>query len=165
MKIDFGSIPIEESKRALSKRSVGRHKLRPPVKWSLPALLVVLAFCLTPTFAQAQQPEYIQPWILLEEADFHFDVQFAVVKCSPSSDPVILLNAFNEAGNVDRIGFTFDLTDAQNNQATIEVPEFAIGQAQMFQASCDSDEYSHLRLAIPEGVDPATISIDITYNR
>ena len=115
--------------------------------------------------AKAQDPEYIQMWHPLEEAEFQFDVTFAVVKCTADSKPIILLNAFNEAGNVDKIGFTLELTDANDNQATIEVAKFEIGKAQMQIASCDSDEYSNLRLDVPEGIDPATLSIKITYNK
>ena len=127
-------------------------------------MLTLIMFLPSGLFAQSE-PEFIQMWHPLEEAEFQFDVTFAVVKCTADSKPIILLNAFNEAGNVDKIGFTLELTDANDNQATIEVAKFEIGKAQMQIASCDSDEYSNLRLDVPEGIDPATLSIKITYNK
>ena len=115
--------------------------------------------------AQAQEgPEYIQGWAPLEEAEFHFDVMFAVVKCSPGAEPVILLNAFNEGGNVQSIGFTLALEDASGNKATIEVPKFEIGNADMQIATCEGDA-PHLKLAMPDGINPANFSIEITYNK
>lgn len=115
--------------------------------------------------AKAQEPEYIQNWLPLEEAEFHFDVFFAVVKCSADSEPMVLLNAFNEAGNVDSIGFTLELTDDAGNEATVEIAKFDIAKATMHIASCDSDEHSNLKFAVPEGLDPATMKIAITYNK
>lgn len=116
--------------------------------------------------ASAQsEPEYLKFWTALEEAEFYFDTMFAVVKCDENASPQILLNAFNEAGNVSEIGFTLELTDANGNSATVEVPKFAIGQAEMQIASCESDENAHLRLPLPDGIDGATVEIEITYNK
>ena len=115
--------------------------------------------------AQAAGNETIMPWTALEEADFYFDVSFTVVKCNPVSKPEILLNAFNEGGNVDAVGFTLKLTDKDGNEATVEIEKFTIGQAEMFIASCSTSDYENLRFEVPEGLDPSSISIDITYNK
>lgn len=116
--------------------------------------------------ANAQtQPEYIQNWTPLEEAEFQFDVFYAVVKCHPFSDPMIFINAFNEAGNVDAIGFTLEFQDEAGNKATVEIEKFEIGKAEMYVPSCRNDDHSNLKFEVPDGLDPATLSIEITYNK
>ncbi len=131
-------------------------------------LLISLLFFSGPDRAQAQsesEPDYIQGWTALEEAEFHFDVLYAVVKCSPDSKPMILLNAFNEGGNVKSIGFTLNFTDGKGKKAQHIVKKFDIEFADMQIASCDSDEYENLKFAVPEGLDAASLSIEITYNK
>lgn len=115
--------------------------------------------------AQAAGNETIVPWTALEEADFYFDVSFTVVKCNSLAKPEILLNAFNEGGNVDEVGFTLNLTDKDGNEATVEIEKFAIGQAEMFIGTCMNDDYANLKFEVPDGLDPASIKIDITYNK
>ena len=119
---------------------------------------------LNSSYAQTE-PEYIQGWKALEEAEFHFDVLYAIVKCSPDSKPMILLNAFNEGGNVDSIGFTLDFTDGNGKKAQHIIEKFDIEFADMQIASCTSDEYKNLKLDVPEGLDVSSLSIKITYNK
>lgn len=109
------------------------------------------------------EPEFIQNWTQLEEAEFYFDVSYAVVKCSPTSKAKVLLNAFNEGGTYTKVGFKLALKDAAGNKAAIEIPLFASKLGDMFIASCDSDNHSNLRFDVPEGIDASTMTIEITY--
>ncbi len=132
-------------------------------------LILSLFFISVPQPSQAQsenqEPEFIQGWKALEEAEFHFDVMYAVVKCNPDSQPMILMNAFNEGGNVSSIGFTLDFTDGNGNTAQHIIEKFDIEFADMQIASCDSDDNAHLKFAVPDGLDAASLSIEITYNK
>lgn len=109
------------------------------------------------------EPEFIQNWTPLKEAEFHFDVSYAVVKCSPTSKAKVILNAFNEGGSYSKVGFKLALKDAAGNKATVEIPLFATKLGDMFIASCDSDNHSNLRFDVPEGIDASTMIIEITY--
>ncbi len=127
--------------------------------------LTCMVFSLSFSYGHAQDPEYIQGWTALEEADFYFDVTYAVVKCSSDASPVILLNAFNEGGNVSSIGLVLELTDANGNESVIEVPTFDIAFAEMQIAGCDSSENGHLKFDVPDGMDATSLSIEITYQK
>ncbi|MFC2110041.1 hypothetical protein ACFLRU_05815 [Bacteroidota bacterium] len=135
---------------------------------SLKKLLKVSLFALVVSFSTAiysqNPPEFIQEWHPLEEAEFHFDVSAAVVKCSPTSNAVVLLNAFNESGAHPKVGFTFDLTDASGNKAQVTIPLFSTQLGDMMMSSCESDVNSNLKFEVPAGIDAATMKIDISYN-
>lgn len=116
--------------------------------------------------SQAQSdPEVIQNWQRLEEADFYFDVSYSVVKCSADATPIILLNAFNEGGAVSAIGFTLKISDKAGNSATVEIDKFNTGFGDMYIASCGSEEHSNLKFNVPDGIDATSLSIEITYNK
>ena len=126
---------------------------------------ILMITLLLPLGMTAQsEPEIIQEWTPLEEAEFHYDVSYTVVKCSPTSTPVVLLNAFNEGGTYTNVGFTLELTDAGGNTAEVVIPLFQCNFADMFIASCDSDEHANLRFDVPDGIDASSFSITITYN-
>ena len=109
------------------------------------------------------EPVYIQNWTQLKEADFHFDVSYAVVKCSPTSKAKVLLNAFNEGGSYTKVGFKLALKDANGNKAIVEIALFTTKLGDMFIASCNKDDYANLRFDVPEGIDATTMKIEITY--
>jgi hypothetical protein len=111
-------------------------------------MLSLIVFLPSGLFAQTE-PEFIQNWTFLEEAEFHFDVSYAVVKCNPVADPVVIMNA---------------ISDDAGNTAEVEIPLFATKLGDMFIASCESDDHSNLRFAIPAGIDAATMKMAITYN-
>ena len=116
------------------------------------------------TLVSAQtQPELIKNWTPLKEAKFHFDVSYAVVKCSPISKAKVLLNAFNEGGAYPKVGFKLELKDAAGNKATVEIPLFETKLGDMFIASCDSVKHANLMFDVPQGIDPRTMTIEITY--
>jgi hypothetical protein len=128
-------------------------------------LLLASGLMIVFTFqAKAQEPEVIQNWTPLEEAEFHFDVSYAVVKCNPDADPVVIINAFNEGGTYSKVGFSLAISDAAGNTAEIEIPLFATKLGDMFIASCASDDHANLRFAVPAGIDAATMKMAITYN-
>lgn len=126
---------------------------------------ILMITLLLPLGMTAQsEPEVIQQWTVLEEAEFYFDVSYTVVKCSPTATPVVLMNAFNEGGIETNVGFTLALTDANGNTAEVTIPLFQSNLADMFIASCDSDEHANLRFEVPQGMDANSLSISITYN-
>ena len=128
-------------------------------------LILGMVLLSIPFYSSAQsEPEYIQNWTPLEEADFYYDVSYAVVKCSADSKPVVLLNSFNEGGAYAQVGFTLAIEDGAGNTAEVVIAPFASKLGDMFIASCDSDEHANLRFAVPDGIDPKTMKIDITYN-
>ena len=124
------------------------------------SLIMFLPFGL---FAQTE-PEFIQNWKSLEEAEFHFDVSYAVVKCNPVAEPVVIMNAFNEGGTYPKVGFKLAISDDAGNTAEVDIPLFATKLGDMFIASCQSEDHSNLRFTVPAGIDPATMKIAITYN-
>jgi hypothetical protein len=118
------------------------------------------------TLVSAQtEPQFIQNWTQLEEAKFYFDVSYAVVKCSPTSKAKVLLNAFNEGGTYQKVGFKLTLKDAAGHEAQVEIPLFKTKLGDMFIASCNSDDHANLRFDVPVGIDAATMTIAITYNK
>jgi hypothetical protein len=112
--------------------------------------------------AQAE-PEVLKNWTVLEEADFYFDVSFAVVKCSPNAKALILINTFNEDGTNPKVGFTLDFSDESGNTAQVIVAPFASKLGDMFIANCNSEDHSNLKIEYPENIELATLKIDITY--
>lgn len=110
--------------------------------------------------AQAQtEPEYIQNWTALPEAEFHFDTAFALVKCSPDSAPVIFLEVFNEGGNVNNISFELIIGDKDRNTATVEIPSFQIAPSKYIRPKCGDAGTDFLKIAAPEGIDANSMFI------
>ena len=99
----------------------------------------------------------------LEEAEFHFDVSYAVVKCNSTEVPVVIMNAFNEGGSHSLVGFILDISDNSGNKSQIVIPAFKTNLGDMFIASCDSEDYSYLKFEVPSNIDIDTMKIDITY--
>lgn len=117
---------------------------------------LILAFSLE---VNAQDPIVIQNWTSLPEAEFHFDTAFAVVKCTEDSQPLILLEVFNEAGNVDAIAFELIIGDKDRNQATVNIPKFDIAPSKFIRPKCGESETSHLQISAPEGIDGESMFI------
>lgn len=108
-------------------------------------------------------PEVLKDWSALEEADFHFDVSYSVVKCNPNSNAFILINAFNEDGTHPKVGFTLNFSDNKGNKAQVIVAPFSTKLGDMMIASCDSDLYNNLKFEFPSNIDLSTMKINITY--
>lgn len=108
-------------------------------------------------------PEVLKEWTVLEEAEFHYDVSYSVVKCTPTSKAKMLLNTFNEDGTNPKVGFTLDFSDASGNKAQVIVAPFASKLGDMFIASCSSDKYQNLKFDVPENIDISSMKIKITY--
>ena len=115
------------------------------------------------TLSAQSETEVLKNWTALEEAEFHYDVSYTVVKCTPSSKAIILINAFNEDGTNAKVGFTFAISDAAGNTAQVIIAPFASKLGDMFIANCNSEEHSNLKLEVPAGIDTASIKIEITY--
>tara|TARA_B110000116_G_scaffold194834_1_gene169651 strand:+ start:205 stop:624 length:420 start_codon:yes stop_codon:yes gene_type:complete len=125
--------------------------------------IFTMVFFFTITLSAQIEPEVLKNWTSLEEADFYFDVSFAVVKCSPTAKALILINTFNEDGTNPKVGFTLNFLDDKGNTAQIIVAPFASNLGDMFIASCSSNEHSNLKIEYPENIELATLKIDITY--
>ena len=128
------------------------------------ALTACLALFISPFNVKAQSdPVVLVGWSALEEADFLVDVSYTVVQCDPDSEPLILLNVFNEGGQRTNFGITLELSDGSGNHEQLVIPPFDTPFAAMHIASCDSDEYGHLKLPLPAGMDTQSLSVEISY--
>ncbi|QNM86811.1 hypothetical protein H9W90_06790 [Polaribacter pectinis] len=125
-------------------------------------LLYMTLFFSISVLAQSE-PEVLKNWIALEEADFHYDVSYSVVKCNPNSKPTVLINAFNEDGTNPKVGFTLNFSDNNGNTAQVVVAPFTSKLGDMFIASCSSEKYSNLKFDYPENIDLTTVKVEITY--
>jgi hypothetical protein len=117
----------------------------------------------TITLSAQTEPEMLKNWTALEEAEFHYDVSYSVVKCSPTSKATVLINAFNEDGTNPKVGFTLNFSDASGNKAQVIVAPFASKLGDMFIANCNSEEYSNLKFNFPENIEISSMKIEITY--
>ncbi|MFD2565741.1 hypothetical protein [Pseudotenacibaculum haliotis] len=127
------------------------------------SVIIAMALLFTVNLAAQTSPEVIKNWTALEEAEFHFDVSYSIVKCSPNSKAVVLLNAFNEDGTNPKVGFTLNFSDDNGNTAVVKITPFKTKLGDMFIASCDSSKYSNLKFDYPEKIDLKTMKIEITY--
>ncbi len=126
---------------------------------------VLVAFMLLCAVNVSSQSKTLKDWTTLEEAEFHFDVSYTVVKCSPDSKAVILLNAFNEDGTNPKVGFTLFLSDDKGNKATLVVKPFETKLGDMFISTCDQNKHTNLKLDFPDEIDVSTVKVDITYQK
>ena len=117
----------------------------------------------TMTLSAQSEPEVLQNWTALEEADFFYDVSYSIVKCSPTSNAMVLINDFNEDGTNPKVGFTLNFSDDNGNTAQVVITPFASSLGDMFIASCNSEDHSNLKFECPKNIDLATMKIDITY--
>ncbi|MFT5249745.1 MAG: hypothetical protein ACI93P_001475 [bacterium] len=122
---------------------------------------MVLFFSIT--LSAQVEPEVLKNWTALEEAEFHYDVSYSVVKCSPTSKATVLINAFNEDGTNPKVGFTLNFSDDNSNTAQVVITPFSSNLGDMFIANCNSEEYSNLKFECPENIDLATVKVEITY--
>ena len=109
------------------------------------------------------QPEVLKNWTALEEAKFHYDVSYSVVKCNPTSKAMVLINAFNEDGTNPKVGFTLVFSDSNGNTSTKVITPFASKLGDMFIANCNSEAHSNLKFDFPENIDMSSMEIKITY--
>jgi hypothetical protein len=122
---------------------------------------MVLFFSMT--LSAQSEIEVLKNWTTLEEAEFHYDVSYSVVKCSPNSKATVLINAFNEDGTNPKVGFTLDFSDDTGNTAQVVIAPFASKLGDMFIANCNSEEHSNLKFNFPENIEISSMKIEITY--
>ena len=115
------------------------------------------------TLSAQSEPEVLKNWMALEEAEFHFDVSYQVVKCSPTSKATVLINAFNEDGTNAKVGFTLDFSDDNGNTNQVIIAPFASNLGDMIIPSCNSDLHSNLKFDFPENIDLSSVKVNITY--
>lgn len=132
----------------------------------------ILMFLLVSIFATAvagsafaQSPTYHQGWTMLEEHPSQIDVSYAVVQCTSTSSSEIYLHIFNENPTAQSVSFTLTIEDpATSNTSTYTVTNFSLSVAEMVKAECGSTSNSVLKTAVPSGFNPATLTVDISYN-
>ena len=132
-------------------------------KTFLKNVLCIMTLFFTISLSAQSEPEVLKNWTALEEAEFYFDVSYSVVKCSPDSKAMVLINAFNEDGTNPKVGFTLDFSDDNGNKAQVVVAPFASKLGDMFIASCASEAYSNLKFDCPDNIDLSTMKVKITY--
>jgi hypothetical protein len=132
-------------------------------KTFLNGVLTALMFLCTVNVSAQTSPEVLKDWTALEEAEFHFDVSYSIVKCTSNSKTMVILNAFNEDGTHPKVGFTLKFSDDKGNSEEVIVKPFATRLGDMFIGSCDSNEHANLRFEYPNNVDLSTLKIEITY--
>lgn len=117
----------------------------------------------TISLSAQSEPEVLKNWTALEEAEFYFDVSYSVVKCSPDSKAMVLINAFNEDGTNPKVGFTLDFSDSKGNKAQVVIAPFASKLGDMMNADCTSDTHSNLKFDFPENIELSSVKTEITY--
>ena len=132
-------------------------------KTFLKNVLCFMTLFFTISLSAQSEPEVLKDWTALEEAEFYFDVSYSVVKCSPDSKALVLINAFNEDGTNPKVGFTLDFSDNNGNTAQVIVAPFASKLGDMFTASCDSEAHSNLKFDFPENIELSSVKTEITY--
>lgn len=132
-------------------------------KTILKNVIFILTLFFTIAISAQSEPEVLKNWTALEEAEFHYDVSYSVVKCTPTSKAIVLINAFNEDGTNPKVGFTLKFSDNNGGSFTKVITPFASKLGDMFIASCSSDKHSNLKFDFPENIDVNSMKIEITY--
>jgi hypothetical protein len=125
--------------------------------------LFMLALFFSMSLSAQNEPEILKSWTPLEDAKFHYDVSYTIVKCNADSNAIVLLNAFNEGGAYSKVGFTLNFSDENGNTSQKVIVPFASKLGDMFIARCNSEEYSNLKFDFPSNIDLASMKIEITY--
>jgi len=132
-------------------------------KTFLKNVLCIMTLFFTISLSAQSEPEVLKNWTALEEAEFYFDVSYSVVKCSPDSKAMVLINAFNEDGTNPKVGFTLDFSDSKGNKAQVVIAPFASKLGDMMNADCTSDTHSNLKFDFPENIELSSVKTEITY--
>jgi len=132
-------------------------------KTFLKNVLCIMTLFFTISLSAQSEPEVLKNWTALEEAEFYFDVSYSVVKCSPDSKAMVLINAFNEDGTNPKVGFTLDFSDSKGNKAQVVIVPFASKLGDMMNADCTSDTHSNLKFDFPENIEFSSVKTEITY--
>lgn len=127
-------------------------------------LIAVLGLMTTYSLSAQSEPTgemtFHQMWTQLpEDGERHTEVAFAVVACDAGD--MVLLNIFNEIGDAKDIAMTFTFTDGEKS-ATVEFTKRSFGPGEMLVGECSTD--SAAKFSVPEGLDPATMNVSVTYN-
>ncbi len=125
--------------------------------------LFTLLLFFTLTFSAQSNPQVLTEWTPLEEAEFLVDTSYQIVKCSPESNPEVLLNVFNEAGMKTSFTIVLHFSDASNNKKDVEIYFSNIKQAEMRIANCSNNQYSNLKFNVPDGIEVSSLKLTITY--
>lgn len=126
-------------------------------------VIFILTLFFSITLTAQSEPETLKNWTALEEAEFHYDVSYSIVKCNPTSKAIVLLNAFNEDGTNAKVGFTLVFSDNKGNTSTKVITPFASKLGDMFIAQCNSEAHSNLKFDFPDNIDMSSMTIKITY--
>lgn len=122
-------------------------------------LAVIMLAPISNSLSAQTEPEIIKGWSQLPEAEFFFDSAYAVLKCDSEASPKIVLEVFNEGGNVNSISFEITIMDHTGTTSEITVPKFDIAPSKYLRFKCGDPELEFLSFDIPEGIDATTLFI------
>jgi hypothetical protein len=131
------------------------------IKFSLIPLFI---FLFLSNFSFGQSGSVYQDWTKLPDSPTHLEVSWKTTKCSPLEADQIRLFVFNESGNARTADFTLTISDQGQSNVTHTVAGFALTAGQSVTANCGSGIIPELTIDIPNGFDPNTLTISITYN-
>lgn len=128
--------------------------------YSLAAVLLLMtSYNLSAQSESTGDMTFHQEWTQLpEDGKRHTEVAYAVVACDAGD--MVLLNVFNEIGDPKDIAMTFTLTDGEQT-ATVEFAKRSFGPGEMLMGDCSTNSVG--KFAVPAGLDPATMTISVTY--
>lgn len=110
------------------------------------------------------EPDIVQDWVALPEAEYMLDVSYRIIDCHREGNFEIHLHLFNE--NSEKSDATFKLTiKDQISGESFEHPitNFPLPFGDMQSAECSSENNSKLKIRIPEEYSESNLLIEITY--
>lgn len=128
-------------------------------------LLLGLVLFLTATIsasAQSSAEKIYKDWSDHIESKNIVDVSYRILKCN-GVDQVHFL-VFNENTIDQQVAFSVEITNEATKAKVTKEVSFAATKATIYKAECDSDsKLANLKLTLPEGYNPETTSIKITF--
>lgn len=126
------------------------------------ALLFILSF-FTEVGAQTN-PIIYKDWTVLGESKTQIDVSYRVLKCS--TVPQVHLFLFNENPKEQTADFEIEITDSTTDKKLVKHIVFKLDIGAISQASCESSTtLDTLKIDLPAGFNPLTVSLKITFKQ
>lgn len=125
---------------------------------------ILMITLLLPLGMTAQSETVYQNWTMIEEnEDIMIEVSGKVLKCDFMNPTQLYIEIFNES-SIDQVAhFNLILTNPQTNAEEVHEISLSVLQGAIKKPSCENDDYPSLRLNIPDGWDPATVQLSLTF--
>lgn len=125
-------------------------------------LLLTLSF-FTELGAQTN-PVIYKDWTVLGESKTQIDVSYRVLKCT--TVPQVHLFLFNENPNEQTADFELEIIDGVTEKKVVKHIVFKLEKGGISQANCESDaSLNALKINLPDGYDPLTVSFKLTFKQ